>query len=100
MNVVTGLGWSFEKEKTPMSLLRFKTENTEAITVVYCISLDGKTNKITLGKNTNTNKKALLGDVEIVNDNGTKTKVIFNPDKQEITVNGKTSSNILEVIKS
>ncbi len=99
MNVISGYGYAYNLDKIPMKMLRFNAENTEAITVAYCISLDGKINKIQLGENSNIIKKALLGNLELENNDGSKTKIIFNPDKQEITVNGITSTNIFEVYK-
>jgi hypothetical protein len=60
MDVVTGYGPPFMDSNVPLALLRMKTEGIEAVTVAYCISLDGKTKKIELGQNTSTNKKSFL----------------------------------------
>lgn len=97
-DVVTGYGEPFMNSKVPVTLLRIKTKNIEAVTVAYCISLDGKTKKISLEPNTNINIKSFLARLQLEDENGIKTKITVNSDKQIITENGVTNNKLFDVL--
>jgi oligo-alginate lyase len=94
---ITGYGKPFMKKNVPAVIYRVKTEGTEVVTIAYIIAVNGKSIKINLEPNTNVDKKSFLATLQLEFDNGKKSKVVINPYKEKVVVNGVSNTKCFEI---
>lgn len=95
VGLVTGYGVPHVNTKIPFAMFRVDSKGSEAITIAYCISTNGKKYKVELEPNTN--KKTFLSKLHLQEENGIKMSIVINPDKENIGDINNPNTKIFDI---